>query len=215
MEILAFDTDRHDSGGKMIVGGMRDKASPEPLIPPHAPEIASLEGPKTLRSRSDGGHSVDDGTDDEIDDSYSDMISYVERSDPRYLSIEKVLLEQKQARVEAEMKIVRNRRFFQLKQQLVDQGAAIQAREDAADRAEEEGKFAWLEKRVRDQKEELDRLSPIVMTPPGSSAGDSLGKSTGSPPRKASFGARLLGRIQSPSIRSRTSVRGQQMITER
>lgn len=228
MEVRASDTDRYDSSDKTIIDSRRDKATPEPLVPPHAPEVPPLESPKTLRSRSDGEHSINDITDDETNYSNSDVISYVERSDPRYLSIEKVLLEQTQARVSAEMKIARNRRFFHLKQQLVDQGAAIQAREDAADRAEEESKLAWLEKRVREQKEELDRLSPIVMmtttTPPGSSsAGDSvLGgmKSTGSPApssrKGASFGARLLGRVKSPSsIRSRTSVRGQQMITER
>ena len=211
MEILAFDANRYDPGDRTIMGGSRDTASPEPLIPPHAPEVSPLQSLKSLRSRSDGEHSVDNVTDDETECSSSNVIGYTERSDPRYLSIGKVLLEQKQARVDAEMKLERNRRFFQLKQQLVDQGAAIQAREDAADRAEQDSKLAWLEKRVRDQKEELDRLSPLVITPPGSSAGESLGKPPSSPQRRASFGARLLGRMPSPMIRSKS----QQMITER
>ena len=146
--------------------------------------------------------------------SFSDVVSYVERSDPRYLLIEEVLLEQKQAKLQAEMKLERDRRFFQLKQQLVDQGAAIQAREDAADLLEQDSKLAWLEKRVRDQKEELDRLPPLPMTPPSSSAGDSLSKSIISTPRKASPFARLLGRIPSRSDRSNNSIRSQQLITE-
>lgn len=113
------------------------------------------------------------------------------------------------------MKLERNNRFFQLKQQLVHQGAAIQARQDAADHAEQDRKLAWLEKRVREQREELDRLPSLMMTPPSSSAGGSLGKSTDSPLRKASFKARLLGRIPSRSVRStKASIRSQQMISE-
>ena len=214
MEILLYDADRYESGGKMTVGGRREESSRESLIPPHAPELPSSKSPKTLRSRSDGERSLDGLTDDGTETSCSDVISYVERSDPRYLSIERVLLEQRQAQVQAEMKLERNRRFFQLKQQLVDQGAAIQAREDAADHVEQDTKLAWLEKRVRDQKEELDRLSPLQMSPPSSSAGLSLDKSTSSPPQKASLGTRLLGRISSRSNRSKDSVRSQKLITE-
>ena len=214
MEIFSYNADRHESGGKMTVSETGEESSPESLISPSAPEVPSTKRPKTLRSRSDSERSLDGITDDGTETSYSDVISYVERSDPRYLSIERVLLEQKQAQVQAEMKLERNRRFFQIKQQLVEQGAAIQAREDAADHVEQDSKLAWLEKRVRDQKEELDRLSPLLMTPPSSSAGLSLDKSTSSPLRKASLGARLLGRLPSRSSRSRDSVQSQRMITE-
>ena len=215
MEILEYDANRNGAGGTTTVSDRRTKTTQGSPISPHAPMVPPLGGSKALRSTSDSESSVDDVTDDETEYSFSDVISYVERSDPRYLLIEKVLLEQKQAKVQAEMKLERDRRFFQLKQQLVDQGAAIQAREDAADLLEQDSKLAWLEKRVRDQKEELDRLPPLPMTPPSSSAGDSLSKSTISTPRKkASPFARLLGRIPSRSDRSNNSIRSQQLITE-
>ena len=217
MEVYA---DRDESGVKAMVSGRRSEAGQETLIPPppppppHAPEVPTLGDPIALRSSSDDDLAIDDVADDETDCSFSDGISYVERSDPRYLSIERVLLEQKKAKVVAEQKLERNRRFFQLKQQLVVQGAAIQARDDAADNAEQDAKLAWLEKRVQDQKEELDRLSPLLMTPPSSSAGDSLLKSISSPQHKPSFRARLLNRMPSRSSRSKGSIRSQQMITE-
>ena len=214
MEIFSDDADRYESGGKMTASESSEESSPEPLIPPHAPEVLSPKSPKTLQSRSDGERSLDGVTGDGTETSNSDVISFVERSDPRYLEIEKVILEQRQALVQAERKFKHNRRFFEIKQQLVDQGAAIQAREDAADRVEQDSKMAWLEKRVRDQKEELDRLSPLLMSPPSSSAGLASDKSTSSPPRKPSLGARLLGRIPSRSNRSKDSVRSQKLITE-
>ena len=143
-----------------------------------------------------------------MDTSSSDVISYLEWSDPRYLSIERVLLEHKQAKVQAEMKLECNRRFFQLKQQLVDQGATIQARENAADFVKQDSKLAWLEKRVREQKEELDRVPPLLVTPPGSSAGESvLSRSSSISTRKASFGARLLNRFPSRSNDSKDLIR--------
>ena len=111
-----------------------------------------------------------------------------------------------QAKVDAESKLERNRRLFQLKQELVDQSTAIQALEDATEHAEQDSKLAWLEKRVRDQKEELDRLSPLLVTPPSSSAGDSLPKSTSNPQQKASLRARLFRRMSSRSIHSRSSI---------
>ncbi|KAF6221174.1 hypothetical protein HO133_002028 [Letharia lupina] len=209
-----LDADLDDSGGKAMVGGRREKTGPKTLTPPHAPEVPTLGSPMVLQSRSDEEASINDVANDEADYSVPDGISYVELSDPRYLSIEKVLLEQKMAKVEAEMKLERNRRFFQLKQQLMDQGAAIHARQDAADHAEQDNKLAWLEKQVRDQKEVLDGLPPLLMTPPSSNAGDSLSKSPSSPQRNPSFVARLLGRIPSRSIRSRGSIQSQQMITE-
>ena len=214
IEIFSYEADRDLSGGKMTVSETGEQSSPNSLIQPSAPEVPSIKSPKTLRSRSDSERSLDGITDDGTETSNSDVISYVERSDPRYLSIERALLEQKQAQVQAEMKLERNRRFFQLKQQLVEQGAAIQAREDAADHVEQDSKLAWLEKRVRDQKEELDRLSPLLMTAPSSSAGLSSDKSTSSLPRKTSLGARLLGRLPSRSNRSRDSVQSQKLITE-
>lgn len=167
-----------------------------------------------LRSSSDDDPAIEDVADNETDYPFPDGISYVEQSDPRYLSIENALLEQKKAKFVAEMKLERNRRFFQLKQQLAVQGAAIQARQDAADNAEQDAKLAWLEKQVQDQKEELDRLPSLLMTPPSSSAGDSLSKSISGPQRKPSFRARLMGRMPSRSIRSKGSIRSQQMITE-
>ena len=203
--------DRDEIGGEALVGGSRDDAVPETLIPPLAPELPKLGSSLTSGSKSDDELIIDDVTDYGTDNSFPDGISYVERSDPRYLSIEKVLLEQKKAKVDAEMKLERNRRFFQLKQQLVDQGAAIRARQDAAEQAEQDTKLAWLEKQVRDQKEELDRIPPLLMTPPSSSAGYSISKSASSPQRKPSFGARLIGRLPS---RSKNSVQSQQMITE-
>lgn len=215
MEILeVFDADRAGSGHKWAGGGRRDKAPARPLTPPHGPELPPLENPISMRTRSDDDPFTDDVADDETDGSFSDSIGYVERLDPRYQSIEKVLLEQKKAKFEAEMKLERSRRFFQLKQQLMDQGAAIQARQDAAEHAEQDTKLAWLEKQVGDQKEELDRLPPLLIARPSSSAGDSLNKSLGSPPRRPSFGARLLGRMPSRSFRSTGSIRSQQMITE-
>ena len=214
MEILPYELDHDESRGKAIVSGKRDKANPRIRIPPHAPEVDLVGIPKTPPSRSEDDCSDEDLPDDATDYSFSDVISYVERTDPRYLAIEHVLLEQKQAKVKAEMKLERNRRFFLLKQQLVDQGAAIQAREDAADHAEQESKLAWLEKQVRDLKDEHDRLPPLLVTPPSSSAGDSLAKSTGSPPERASFRRRLLDRIPSGSIRSKGSMQSQKMITE-
>lgn len=203
--------DRNESSGKAMMRGGRDEASQEALTPPppHAPEVPTHGSPVALRARSDDEPAIDDVSDD-----VSDGISYVERSDRRYLSIENLLLEQKKAKAEAEMKLERKRRFFQLKQQLMDQGAAIQARQDAAEHAEQDAKLAWLEKQVRDQKEELDRLPPLLMTPPSSSAGDSLSRSASSPQPKPSFRARLLGRMPSRSIRSKGSIRSQQMITE-
>ncbi len=214
MDIYA---DRDESGVNAMVSGRRDESGQETLIPPpppHAPEVPTLGSPMALRSSSDDDPTTDDVADNETDYSFSDVISYVERSDPRYLSIENALLEQKKAKVVAEMKLERNRRFFQLKQQLVDQGAAIQAQQDAADNAEQDAKLAWLEKRVRDQKEELDRLPSLLMTPPSSSAGDSLSKSTSIPQPKPSFRARLMSRMPSRSIRSKGSIQSQQMITE-
>ena len=99
---------------------------------------------------------------------------------------------------EALAKSDRSRRLRQLKQELADQTAALQALENSPDHAEQNGgKLAWLEKRVRDQREELDRVSPVLLTPPSSSAGDSS-----SPQRKVSLGARLLGRIPSRRVRS-------------
>ena len=215
MEILSYEVEHNDSRGKAIVRGRRDKVSPRIRIPPHAPDVDLLGSPETLQSRSSAECSDEDIADDATTNySFSDVISYVERSDPRYLAIEHVLLEQKQAKIKAEMKRERNRRFFQLKQQLVDQGAAIQAREDAADHAEQESKLAWLEKQVRDLKDEHERLPPLLVTPPGSSAGDSLAKSAGSPPGRVSFRRRLMGRIPSGSIRSRASIQSQKLITE-
>ena len=216
MEIVPYGIDYNVSRGKAMVGGKRDKVTPQIRIPLHAAEIDLLESPKTLQSGSDEGCSDEDVEDDDATTySFSNMIGYVERSDPRYLAIEHALLEQKQAQIKAEMKLERNRRFFLLKQQLVDQGAAIQAREDAADHAEQETKLAWLEKQVRDLKDEHERLPPLLVTPPGSSAGDSMAKtSTGSPPERASFRRRLLGRIPSASLRSRGSVQGPKLITE-
>ena len=216
MEILnVFDAFRDEPSGKAVMAAKRDQGGPKILIPPPASEVPTPGSPMALRSRKDDEPSIDDIPDDETDCSSPNGISYTERSDPRFLSIENVLLEQKKAKVEAEMKLERNRRFFQLKQQLIDQGAAIQARQHAAEHAEQDSKLAWLEKQVREQKEELDRLPPLLTTPPSSNAGDSLSKSASSPQRKPSFGARLLGRIPSRSIRSRGSVRSQQMMTER
>lgn len=206
-----IDTDQDEFGGQALVGGSRDNAVPETLIPPLAPEVSRLGSSLTFRSKSEDEPVIDDVADYETDNSFPDGISYVEQSDPRYLSIQKVLLEQKKAKVGAEMKHERNRRFFQLKQQLLDQGAEIQARQVAADQAEQDTKLAWLEKQVRDQKEELDRIPPLLMTPPSSSAGYSMSKTASSPLRKSSFGARLMGRLPS---RSKDSVRSQQMITE-
>ena len=207
IEILGYDADTS-------IG--RQRASTE-LPPPHVPEVPPLGSQNTLQSRdtSDGGCSFNNVTEEEIDTSSSDVISYLERSDPRFLSIEKVLLEQKQAKVRAEMKLECNRRFFRLKQQLVDQGATIQARENAADYVEQDSKLAWLEKRVREQKEELDRVPPLLVTPPGSSTGESvLSRSTSSPTRKASLGARLLDRLPSRSNRSKDSLRMKKLIAE-
>lgn len=218
MEIWnVFEVDRDESRVKAVVGGRRDKTKPEPLIPPpppQLPEIPKLGNRMALQYANDDGSSSDDAADDEIDHLFQDGMCYIEQSDPRYLSIENVLLEQKKAKVDAEMKLERNKRFFQLKQQLMEQGAAIQARQDAAEHAEQDTKLAWLEKQVRDQKEELDRLPPLLTTPPGSSAGESMSKSASSPQRKLSFGARLLGRMPSRSLRSKGSIRSQQMITE-
>lgn len=211
MEIQnAFDADQDIFNGKAL-GGKRENDGPKILIPPHAPEVPALGSPMVLRSMSGNESSIDDVADDETDGSFPDGISYVERSDPRYLSIENVLLEQKKAKVEAEMKLERNTRFFQIKQQLVDQGAAIHALQDAADHAEQDTKLAWLEKQVRDQKEELGRR--LLTTPPSSSAGDSLSKSAGSPQRRPSL-ARLFGRMPSRSVRSKGSIQSQQLITE-
>lgn len=211
MEIQnAFDADQDSFNGKAL-GGKRENDGPKILIPSHAPEMPTLGSPMVLRSMSGNESSIDDVADDETDGSFPDGISYVERSDPRYLSIENVLLEQKKAKVEAEMKLERNTRFFQIKQQLVDQGAAIHALQDAADHAEQDTKLAWLEKQVRDQKEELDRR--LLTTPPSSSAGDSLSKSAGSPQRRPSL-ARLFGRMPSRSVRSKGSIQSQQLITE-
>ena len=211
MEIWnGFEAERDESRG-----GERANVGPKPLILPHAREVPVLGDPIALGSMCDDEPSVIDIPDNETDHSFLDGISYVERSDPRYLSIENVLLEQKKAKVEVEMKLERNRRFFQLKQQLMDQGAAIQARQDAADHAEQDSKLAWLEKQVRDQKEELDRLPPLSTTPLSSSADDSLSTSASSSPRrKLSLGARLLGRIPSRSIRSQGSIQSQQTITD-
>lgn len=211
MEIYA---DQDGSVDKAIVSVRRDEAGQETLITPHAPEVPTPASPTALRSRSDNEPSTDDVAEDETEYSFLDGIGYVERSDPRYLSIENVLLEQKKAKVDAAMKLESSKRFFQLKQQLMDQGAAIQARQDAADHAEQDAKLAWLEKQVRDQKEELNQLPPILMTPPSSSAGDVLSKSASTPQRRPSFGARLLARMPSRSIRSKGSIRSQQMITE-
>ena len=216
MELVPYDADQYESGGKTTVGGGTEESNPESPIPPPAPSVASPQNPRILQSKSDGDRSLDGATDDDDDaeTSGSDVISYVERSDPRYLSIERVLLEQKRAQVRTERKLDGNRRFFQIKQQLVEQGAAIQAREDAAEHVEQDSKLAWLEKRVRDQKEELDQLSPLLMTSPSSSAGLSLDKGTSRTPRKVSLGARLLGRKPSRSSRSKDSVQNANMITE-
>ena len=199
--------DRDESSGKAAVdGGKAVMAGPESLTPPCTPEAAPLRNPIALRFRSEYDPSIDEAVDSETVYSSPGGISYVERSDHHYSTIENVLLEQKKARVETEMKLERNRRFFQLKQQLLDQGAAILARQDAAEHAERETKLAWLEKQVRDQKEELDRLPPLSMTTQSSSVDGPLGNSTTTPQRKASFRARLLGRIPSRSIRSKDSV---------
>ena len=211
-----------ESGGNLVTSGYTViKDGSKSLTPSHSPEVSPLVPPlgspkvsAALRSMSEDNASIDDGADNETVYSFPGGTSYTERSDPRYLSIENVLLEQKKSRAEAEMKLERNKRFFQLKQQLLDQGAAIQARQDAAEYAEQDSKLAWLEKQVRDQKEELDRLPPLLITPPGSSAGDSSRKSPSSPQRRASFGARLLERMPSRSPRSKASTR-QQMLLER
>lgn len=197
---------RNEASGKAAVdGGEAIMVGTESPTPPRTPEAARLGSPIALRFRSEYDPSIDEAADNETVHSSPGAVSYVERSDHRYSTIENVLLEQKKARIETEMKLERNRRFFQLKQQLLDQGAAILARQDAAEHAERETKLAWLEKQVRDQKEELDRLPPLSMTTPSSSVGGSLGESATSPQRKASFRARLLGRIPSRSNRSKDS----------
>ena len=215
MEIWnAADVGREEYSGKATMSGRRENSGAKTPVPPHTLNESTLGNPMALRSKTDKESSINDVADDETDCSSSDKINYVGRSDPRFLSIEGILLEQKAAKFSAEMKLERNRRFFQLKQQLVDQGAAIQARQDAADHAEQDAKLAWLEKQVRDQKEELDRLPPLSTTPPGPISGDSLTKRPSCPQRKSSFGARLLGRIPSRSIHSRGSITSQKMMTE-
>ena len=211
MEIYnASRADGDDFVSKAVVSGRRDNAGPKILIPPLTPKAPTLGNPMALRFTSDNEPFIGNVPDDETDC----PSPHAERPDPLFLSTENVLLDQKKAKVNAEMNLERNKRFSQLRQQLLDQGAAIQARQNAAEHAEQDAKLAWLEKRVREQKEELDALPPLLMTPPSSNAGDSSRRSVSSPQRKSSFGARLLGRMPSRSIRSRGSIRSQQMIIE-
>ncbi len=221
MEIWdTFDADRDDLVGEPMVGGRKDTADPDLLQPPppplHLEDIPRLRNSIAIRSSSGSDPFVDDVMDDRAEYPFHSNTSQAEQSDHRYLSIENVLIEQKKATIEVQKKLERNRRFFQLKQQLIDQGAVIQARQDAAENAEQDTKLAWLEKQVRDQREQLDRLPPLPVTPPTFRAGNLLRKSASSSERKAaSLGSRLLGRMPSRSGRSKGfSIRSQQMVTE-
>ena len=195
-------------------GGKANDAGRESLKPSQVWEGSNAGCLLALRSSSDDEAFSDDVDDKATIDAFPDGLMDAERSNSQYLSIENMLLEQKKAKVDVAMKLERNNRLFQLKQQLLDQGAAIQARHNAANHAEQDAKLAWLEKQVRDQREELDRLPSLLRTPPSSIAGDSLSRSTGSPRRKLSFGARLLARMPSSSIRSRGSLESRRLLTE-
>ena len=195
-------------------GGKANEAGQEIPKPSLVREGSNPGRPLALPSSSNDESSSDDVDDKATSDSTPDGLIGAERSNTQYLLIENMLLEQKKATVDVAMKLERNDRLFQLKQQLLDQGAAIQARLNAANHADQDAKLAWLEKQVRDQKEELDRLPSLLMTPPSSIAGDALGRSTGSPRRKLSFGARLMARMPSSSIRSRGSLESGRLLTE-
>ena len=195
-------------------GGKANEADQELLKPSHVLEGSTAGCLLTLRSGCDDESSSDDVDDKAtIETTHGGLID-AERSNAQYLLIENMLLEQKKAKIDVAMKLERNNRLFQLKQQLLDQGAAIQARLNAANHVDQDAKLAWLEKQVRDQKEELDRLPSLLMTPPSSIAGDSSSRSTGSPRRKLSFGARLLARMPSGGIRSRASLESGRLLTE-
>ena len=187
-------------------GGKANEACQDILKPSHVHEGPNAGCTLALRSGRDDESSSDDVDGKAIIDSTPGGHIDAERSNAQYLLIENMLLEQKKAKVDVAMTLERNNRLFQLKQQLLDQGAAIQARLNAANHADQDAKLAWLEKQVRDQREELDRLPSLLMTPPSSIADDSLSRSTGSPRRKLSFGARLLARMPSSNIRSRSSL---------
>ena len=195
-------------------GSKANEADQELLKPSHVLEDFNAGCPLALRSGRDDESSSVYVDDQAAIDSVPAGLTDAERSNAQYLLIENMLLEQKKAKVDVAMKLERNNRLFQLKQQLLDQGAAIQARLNAANHADQDAKLAWLEKQVRDQKEELDRLPSLLMTPTSSIAGGSLSRSTPSPRRKLSFGARLLARMPSSSIRSRGSLESGRLLTE-
>ena len=195
-------------------GGKANEAGQGVLNPSHVGEGSNAGCPLALRSGPDDESSSDDDDNKTTIDSIPGGLTDAERSNAQYLLIENMLLEQKKAKVDVAMTLERNNRLFQLKQQLLEQGAAIQARLNAANHADQDAKLAWLEKQVRDQKEELDRLPSYLITPPSSIAGDSSSRSTGSPQRKLSFGARLLARMPSGGIRSRGSLESGRLLAE-
>ncbi len=185
-----------------------------------APIASSLHKRMSGQLR-DQARSVFDGDVDGEDDADEEQLeralweSNLQHLQDRYVKNENLLTKQKRARISAEVKLERNRRFVQLRQQLAEQEALLRARQEAADEAEQEAQLSWLEKQAANQKAELDALTlPLslpLLTPPSSAKSTSSSKSDGGSQRKSSVRARLFGRASFRSIRSKDSGKSGQL----
>ena len=184
-----------------------------------APIVTSLHKQTSSQLRDqarsfDGDANADDDADaDQLERALWE--SNLQHLQDRYVKNENLLTKQKRARTSLEVKLERNRRFVQLRQQLADQEALLQARQEAADEAEQEAQLSWLEKQAANQKAELDALappsSPSLLTPPSSTKSSLSSKSDGGSQRKSSVRARLFGRASFRSIRSKGSDKSGQL----
>ena len=183
------------------------------IVAAAAPVVSSLHK-RTSSQLGDQARSSDgdaDGDDDADADQLERAIweSNLQHLQDRYVKKENLLTKQKRSRLSMEVKLERNRRFVQLRQQFADQEALLQARQEAADEAEQEAQLSWLEKQAANQKAELDALSspssPSFSTPPSSAKSSLSSKSDGGSQRKSSVRARLFGRASFRSIRPKGS----------
>ncbi len=204
-----------------------DAETPDSTNDPNKSNIVALAAPiasslhkQTSSQLRDQARSFD-GDANADDDADTDQLeralweSNLQHLQDRYVKNENLLTKQKRARTSLEVKLERNRRFVQLRQQLADQEALLQARQEAADEAEQEAQLSWLEKQAANQKAELDALSspssPSLLTPPSSAKSSLSSKSDGGSPRKSSVRARLFGRASFRSVRSKGSGKSGQL----
>ena len=194
-----------------------DKSDIEAVAAP----IASSLHKRTSDQLGDQARSAFDDDADGDDDADEEQLeralweSCLQHLQDRYMKNENLLTKQKRAKISVEVKLERNKRFVQLRQQLAEQETLLRARQEAADEAEQDAQLSWLEKQAANQKAELDALSPPLslpfLTPPSSAKSTLSSKSDSGSQRKVSVRARLFGRGSFRSIRSKDSGKSGQL----